>query len=810
LIKPERKENKMKFNGAIFGWLTGLEEGAQGAAWKSLLILAVAFGVVAAWRRGTASARHLIWTAVFLCLLALPILGRFAPAWHAPAWMVSASLNGRLPESVQFVLKGGAQPSPAPAATGRVNAAGSPSSEPVSPTPAAFQWHTVRWGELLAGLWLVGVLIDLVRILAGQFRLHRLARGMRRCEDPGRLLILEELHADFRLTRPVRLLIASTPTSPLTWGVWRPVVVLPAESAGWPDERLRVVLRHELGHVRRWDCLTQEIARLACAVYWFNPLAWLAARQMRAEREKACDDLVLNAGARPSVYAGHLVEVARHFLADENCRGAVAMARPSGLEQRVAAILDVRRNRNPVGKLTVLTVVLITLGLGILINGCGAGGPAEISSPKSLKLVAEPLAKFVAEKKSQADASTNEAAPGFAPFFTAAEKGDWLAISNAFQGFRTHAGQYEHSGGTDERLRGPRWEAVKEVWGAFEAFNVGEETYSAAFGRDIIQSIPPGSIYFGGTDPGRFIVTALCRSQVDGEPFFVLTQNALADATYLDYLREIYGAKIYVPTGEDSQRCFQEYLRDAQERLKNHKLKPGEDVKAEQGRVQVSGQVAVMEINGLLVKTIFDQNPRREVYVEESFPLEWMYPQLEPHGLIFKLNRQAAAELSDETVRTDHAYWATYVQPMIGKWLDDKTPVAKVAAFAEKTFGRQDFSGFEGDPRFVQNAYAHKMFSKLRSSIGGLYAWRSTHAAGAADRERMAREADFAFRQACALCPYSPEAVFRYVNFLLAQNRIADALLVAKTAANMPPMKGKDGNQVRSLVEQLEKSQKGK
>jgi hypothetical protein len=184
-----------------------------------------------------------------------------------------------------------------------------------------------------------------------------------------------------------------------------------------------------------------------------------------------------------------------------------------------------------------------------------------------------------------------------------------------------------------------------------------------------------------------------------------------------------------------------------------------------------------------------------------------MNPQLEPHGLIFKLNRQPAPKLSEEAVQNDHDYWAKYVQPMIGGWLNDDTSVAEVAAFAEKTFGRHDFSGFKGNPRFIQNAYSHRMFSKLRSSIAGLYAWRVSHAAGPDDKERMAREADFAFRQAWALCPYSPEAVFRYVNFLLEQKRVADAVLVAETAAKMPEMKGADGAQLRSLVEQLKKIQ---
>jgi hypothetical protein len=331
-----------------------------------------------------------------------------------------------------------------------------------------------------------------------------------------------------------------------------------------------------------------------------------------------------------------------------------------------------------------------------------------------------------------------------------------------------------------------------------------------AFGTNIIASIPAGSIYFGGTDPGRFIITALCKSQVKADPFFVLTQNALADGTYLDYLRSMYGDKIYIPTSEDSQKCFQDYTEDAQRRMQSHQLMPGENVKMVDGKVQVSGQVAVMGINGLLAKVVFDKNPGREFYIEESFPLDWMYPYLEPHGLIFKINHQPLPGLSDEIVGQDHDYWRSLVRPMIGDWLNDDTPVEQVAAFAKKTFGKQDFAGFTGDPRFIQNDYAHKTFSKLRSSQAGIYAWRLKQAADMSEKERMARAADFAFRQAWALCPDSAEAIFRYVNFLLARNRSADALVVAETAAQMPVNQGKDGGQIRNLVEQLKKIQKAK
>jgi outer membrane murein-binding lipoprotein Lpp len=461
-------------------------------------------------------------------------------------------------------------------------------------------------------------------------------------------------------------------------------------------------------------------------------------------------------------------------------------------------------------KTTIKSLGAVILGGGLLISGCAKKQTVLFQSLKMPEVAAQ-LKTFVAEKELEARAGTNDVSV-FQAFFAATEKGDWLAISNTYNDLKSHAPQYNHAqSANDERLNGPCWQMAKEIWGAFDAFGEGDEKYSTMFGNDIIESIPPGSIYFGGTDPGRFIVTALQKSHATGDPFFTLTQNALVDSTYLAYLRGLYGAKIYTPTDDDSRTCFQNYMKDVQKRLQNQQLKPGENIQTDaNGRITVSGQVAVMEINGLLVKIIFDKNTNCQLYIEESFPFDWMYPYLEPHGLIMKINRQPLASLSEDVVSKDHDYWAKYVTPMIGGWLTDDTSVGEIAAFAKKTFGKKDFTGFTGDPRFIQNAYSHQMFSKLRSSIAGLYAWRLKQAADASEKERMAREADFAFRQAWALCPYSPEAVFRYVNFLLAQNRAADALVVAETAAQMPSMQGKDGEQLRNLVEQLKKFQKAK
>ena len=260
--------------------------------------------------------------------------------------------------------------------------------------------------------------------------------------------------------------------------------------------------------------------------------------------------------------------------------------------------------------------------------------------------------------------------------------------------------------------------------------------------------------------------------------------------------------EIYTPTPGDSTQCFNEYMEDAQRRLEANQLKPGEDVKYDQasGRVQISGPVSVMCINGLLTKVIFDHNPKNDFFVEESFPLDWMYPYLTPHGIIMKINRQPLSALSQETLTRDHEFWTQYSQRLIGNWITYDTGLKQITDWVEKVYLRRNFNGFTGDRKFIRDDQAQKAFSKLRTSIGGMYAWRVAAAKpGGAEQQRVLKEAEFAFRQAYAFCPYSPDAVFRYANLLLTQQRFDDALLIAQTCLKLDPYNG----QVIGLVKNL-------
>lgn len=241
--------------------------------------------------------------------------------------------------------------------------------------------------------------------------------------------------------------------------------------------------------------------------------------------------------------------------------------------------------------------------------------------------------------------------------------------------------------------------------------------------------------------------------------------------------------EVLTPTPEDSARCFQEYMNDAGRRMAQNQLKPGELVQqTPDGRVSVSGQVAVMSINALLCRVIFDKNPQNEFFIEESFPLDWMYPYLSPFGIIMKINREPLKSMSEEMLMKDHEFWSRYSDRFIGNWISYDTKVSEIADFAKRVYLRRDFQGFKGDPKFVRDDNAQKSFSKLRGAIGGVYAWRLRHAANnQAERDRLLKEADFAFKQAWAYCPYSPEAVYRYVQLLAENGRIDDAVLVAET-----------------------------
>jgi hypothetical protein len=303
---------------------------------------------------------------------------------------------------------------------------------------------------------------------------------------------------------------------------------------------------------------------------------------------------------------------------------------------------------------------------------------------------------------------------------------------------------------------------------------------------------------------------------VDDALFYTLDKPFLAWGKHVETYRRAAGVyppkEIYIPSEEDSQTSFNQYYADVQRRAQLGQLQPGEDVTVSpDGQMQISGQTAVFMINGLLCKQIFDNNPSNECYVEESFPLPWMYPYETPFGIIMKVNRDPLPQLTQDVFDRDHKFWSDYSERLCGNWINYDTSVQQIADFVQQTYIQNNYKGFIGDRRFVRDEDAQKAFSKLRSSQAGMYAWRCSPSCPPEYREQspalesaLERETDFAFKQAFAFCPYSPEAVFRYVQFLTQFNRVDDALVVARTCLELDPYNGS----VSGLVDNLENFKK--
>ena len=289
------------------------------AAVKSLALLAFAWIVTRTAPRISAAQRYFAWMLALIAGVLLPLIPPILPRWEAPV-----------------VLRLTALP-----AAGAVK-------------PAALDWLPV--------IWAAGCVVVLIRFLAATVWSWRMARRTTPFRGvPGR--VRESRHVSVPFTR----------------GVLRPSIIIPTGARQWPAGRLRAVLAHERAHIARRDCLTFLVARVACAIYWFNPLVWWAARQMLAERERACDDRVLAAGVRPIEFAHDLLEVARD--AGRIGWAAAAAAHPSQLEGRLRSILNPQLCR---GTLTAASAVLITIAV------CAVAIPiAALSSPAAAAVISD-------------------------------------------------------------------------------------------------------------------------------------------------------------------------------------------------------------------------------------------------------------------------------------------------------------------------------------------------------------------------------------------------------------------------------------
>lgn len=309
----------------------------------TLLFLAGWMVTTVMWRASAAS-RHAVWAAVCVAALALPVaqlaLPTVSTAWW-PSWPQTVTVSRATPAM--------------PSSSGVIETAGSVvTGDSGVPAPAPAPW----WPLAVAGVWVLGAGVGCVRLAVGR----RAAQALIAASIPetdARVLTCADRAAGWLGVPAVTIRRGGADWMPATWGVRCPVVVLPSTVVEWSETRLEPVLLHELAHVQRRDAVWHQLAQLMVAVWWMHPLAWVAARQLRVERERACDDLVLAYGARASDYASELVSLVGVCGTDMT----LAMARRSQLEGRVMAILNPRLNRN--GRTGVATLVAAALVLAM-------------------------------------------------------------------------------------------------------------------------------------------------------------------------------------------------------------------------------------------------------------------------------------------------------------------------------------------------------------------------------------------------------------------------------------------------------------
>ena len=337
------------------------------ATLKVSLLVLVALATATLFRRRSAAMRHWILAVAFVAGLTVPALELLLPEWPVPlpsAWSSSAAGSSLRLISDADMARRGPRGIPGPDSS-------APSSEDAA---------GVSVGRALLAVWMIGLVAGLGVLAAGMLRIrHWSSRATPVGSGPWRA-IADELRGACGLRRHVRLLHSAHPTMLVTWGTRTPSILLPAGALDWPDDRIRVVLHHELGHIRRGDWIVTLAATVSRCIYWFNPLIWIACRRLRHESEHACDDLVLASGVSGADYAAHLLAVARESKAQRHAWSpAIAIAHQSTLEGRVRAMLSTRVNRaplsGPVRAATLVVVVASTLPIAVASLSGDAGAP---------------------------------------------------------------------------------------------------------------------------------------------------------------------------------------------------------------------------------------------------------------------------------------------------------------------------------------------------------------------------------------------------------------------------------------------------
>ena len=354
---------------------------------KATVLLLAALGITRVMERGSAVSRHLVWFVSLGALLLIPALASWSPLRLAILPSEAAAPEYGAPTMSGPSTITGA-PTGAPTVAGPTTPSSTPNVDAAANTVRNIVSPKTPWFGILSDpktlfvIWAAVALLFAGWLAFGAMSVHRIIRRSRTLDAPDWMNPLWEVADRLELDKAPRLVRSEDAKMPFACGLLRPTIVLPAECDSWTLDRRRAVLLHELAHVRRRDLVGHTVGRFACALYWFHPLVWTAAKRLRSESERACDDLALNCGARASDYAEHLLDIVTGVRHHATPAVALAMARRKEFEGRMLAILDPELRR---GAPTRRQTVGLVGGLAVLSLVVGAAVPVARAADGSVR-----------------------------------------------------------------------------------------------------------------------------------------------------------------------------------------------------------------------------------------------------------------------------------------------------------------------------------------------------------------------------------------------------------------------------------------
>lgn len=329
---------------------------------KATVLIIGAWGCARILSRASAAARSAAWASGLILSVALPFAMLLAPSW---------SVNAPPLVSVGRTVGAAVSDHGTDAPAGRRGPALPPANAQTSRVASTLPWFqastiaAVIW-LFVPALWLLGTLVALARLGGGLVINRRIRRAAEPLEDPSWIDVVAQGCAQVGLQHPPRIGVSQTIAVPAVSGVLNPMLLLPPDAREWSESCRRVVVLHELAHLKRRDCLVQLLSDVARALYWFHPLIHAAAVRLRDEREQACDDVVIASGTPPTLYADHLLDLVRAGMKLPPAP-AVAFGAPSRLHDRIRAILDDQRSRTARnGRIIAVAVSASTLTLALV------------------------------------------------------------------------------------------------------------------------------------------------------------------------------------------------------------------------------------------------------------------------------------------------------------------------------------------------------------------------------------------------------------------------------------------------------------